>query len=363
MAGSTIAPVLNLVRQAMNVAPASAGLIITTHALFVALFSPIMGLFFDKVGVKRPFLFGLVLFGLAGGSGLVVNTYWVLIISRAFLGIAVAAIYNAVTVVILNLYQGRDRDKVMGWRGSANSFGGIAWPLLGGYLGNTSWHAPFAVYTIGVPLAILTLFSVPEVKVEVDRVQDEQGSVLKVLKENRVVIVLYGLMLVANVFLYTIVVYLPQRLEQIGISNTFHIGLFLISQTFSAGIVSLVYGRIRSRLSYRTILLIALALWTIGFTAISRVSSGALIAVSVAFFGVGMGLVMPTIMVWVGEKSPISYRGRVTSYIGMSGFTGQFLSPIAFAPAFLWLGFTGVFLVVGIICAVLFLLFLTLMRK
>ena len=363
MAGSTIAPVLNLIRQSLNVAPASAGLIITTHSLFVALFSPLMGFLFDRVGVKRPFIIGLVLFGLAGGSGLIINSYWMLIVSRAFLGIAVAAIFNAITVVILNLYQGLDRDKVMGWRGSANSFGGIIWPLLGGYLGGLSWHVPFAIYMVGIPLGILTLIRMPEVKVKRDRLQDAQDSVFQVLIKNHIVVVLYGLMFLANVFLYTIVVYLPQRLEQVGISNTFYIGLFLISQTLFAGIISLVYGRIRARLAYKMILLIVLALWTIAFTAISQVSSSVLIVVSVAFFGLGMGMILPTIMVWVGEKSPASYRGRITSYIGMFGFAGQFLSPIIFAPAFLWLGFTGVFLVTGITCAVLFLLFLTLMRK
>ncbi|MGW8188367.1 MAG: hypothetical protein ACWGNK_13905, partial [Desulfobacterales bacterium] len=43
MAGSIIAPVLNLMRDGLGVAPSSVGLIITTHGLFMALFSPLMG--------------------------------------------------------------------------------------------------------------------------------------------------------------------------------------------------------------------------------------------------------------------------------------------------------------------------------
>ena len=39
MAGSILAPVLNLMRDALSVTPSSVGLIITTHGLFMALFS------------------------------------------------------------------------------------------------------------------------------------------------------------------------------------------------------------------------------------------------------------------------------------------------------------------------------------
>ena len=97
MAGSTLSPIVNLVREGLGVDPALAGLIITTHSLFVAIFSPLMGIFIDRIGTRKPFIFGLVLYGLAGGSGLFITSYWLLIASRAFLGIAVAAILLAVT--------------------------------------------------------------------------------------------------------------------------------------------------------------------------------------------------------------------------------------------------------------------------
>ena len=94
MAGSLLAPVVNMVREGLVVDRASVGLIITTHSLFIALFSPLMGILIDKIGTKKLFTFGLVLYGLAGGSGLLINSYWVLIASRAIFGIAVSAIFE-----------------------------------------------------------------------------------------------------------------------------------------------------------------------------------------------------------------------------------------------------------------------------
>jgi predicted MFS family arabinose efflux permease len=70
MAGSIIAPVLNLMRDGLGVAPSSVGLIITTHGLFMAFFSPLMGTIIDRKGVRRPYIMSLIGYGLAGGAGL-----------------------------------------------------------------------------------------------------------------------------------------------------------------------------------------------------------------------------------------------------------------------------------------------------
>lgn len=53
MAGAILGPVVNSIRDGLGVAPSSAGLIITTHALFIVLFSPIAGYITDRVGAKN----------------------------------------------------------------------------------------------------------------------------------------------------------------------------------------------------------------------------------------------------------------------------------------------------------------------
>ena len=131
MAGLIMAPILNLMGEVLKVDPGSTCLIVTTHGIFVALCSPLMGMLIDRVGVRSPLIFGLVLYGLAGASGLFFTSYEILIISRVFLGIAVAAVFTSITVMILNLYDGAHRNKVMGWRGSSINIGSVAWPNIG----------------------------------------------------------------------------------------------------------------------------------------------------------------------------------------------------------------------------------------
>ena len=114
---------------------------------------------------------------------------------------------------------------------------------------------------------------------------------------------------------------------------------------FSAGVTSFNYRRIKAALSYRTILLLALALWIAALFTMSQATFGLLIFVALAFFGIGLGVIIPTIPVWIGEIVPAAFRGRFSSYMGTFGFIGQFISPIVFAPVLLLLGLNGVFLV------------------
>ena len=362
MAGAIIAPVLNVMRQGLGVDPVSAGLIITTHSIFIAILSPLVGVVIDRVGVKKPFVAGLVLYGFAGGSGLFIESYWLLIASRALLGIAAAVIFISNTVMILNIFKGPRRNKVMGWRGSANAFGGVIWPVIGGFIGGWSWHLPFAAYLAGVPLAALALFAIPEVhKVEPEE-EIQSESVWKIFRDNRVLFFIYLLIFISSVLLYTIVVFIPPLLEQIGIHSTFHIGLFLSAMGLASGLTSFMYGRIKSRLSYGMIVLVSVAFWAVGFISISQTHSVALITVSIALFGIGQGMVSPSCMVWIGEVVPLSFRGRIISYLGTFGFIGQFLSPVIFAPVVLTMGLEGVFLVAGTACGVL-LVILMVVRK
>ena len=360
MAGSIIAPVLNLMRDGLGVAPASVGLIITTHGLFMALFSPLMGSVIDRKGARRPYIAALICYGLAGGSGLLINSFWVLLVSRACLGIALAGIFAGINVMILNMYDGIERDRVMGWRGSAQSFGGVIWPLIGGTLGAFSWRFPFAVYMLAIPIGLFAIGAVPEPAIQHRTEPGSNGSisVFRVFGENPVLLVIYGLMFFGNILLYSIVIFLPQLLESFGISSTFRIGLFITAMTGSAGVTAFIYGKIRSRFTYRVIVTVAVALWAVAFTTISQAPGSRIIAMAVALFGVSQGLIMPTVMVWIGDVVPPSFRGRFSSYLGTFGFIGQFLSPILFAPVFMLVGLKGVFLVGAGVGAVWFLMLL-----
>ena len=366
MAGSVIAPVLNQMGEGLGVTPGAARLLITTHGIMIAICSPAIGLLIDKWGVRRPLILGLILYGLAGGSGLFITDYYLLIGSRVLLGIAVATIFTAITVSILNLYEGTQRNRVMGWRGSSNSVGGIIWPLIGGSLGMLSWHLPFAAYLIGLPIAFIAFLAIPETQKSADHPVNDAAankeSTFKIFKSMPILFLPYGLAFVGNILLYAIIVFMPKLVGQYDITSSFYVGAFISMVGLAGGTTSLFYGRIKARLSFNSIVKISLFLWSVGFILISQAPFLWLISVSIIFFGIGMGMVIPTISVWVGELVPASFRGRMTSYITLFSYTGQFLSPIILSPMETALGLTTLFLVIGSTCVFLLVLFLIILR-
>lgn len=86
MAGAVLSPVLAVIRDELGLSGTAAGLVLTAHGLAIAVVSPAVGWWMDRVGVRGPLAAGLLVYGLAGGAGLVLDSYPVLIASRVMLG-------------------------------------------------------------------------------------------------------------------------------------------------------------------------------------------------------------------------------------------------------------------------------------
>jgi len=368
MAGSIISPVIALMQgNLVGADENNIRFVLTIHALFIAVFSPIFGSLIDKVGPKKPFAFGLLLYGVAGTSGLFITDIITMLISRVFLGIAVAAIATPLIVLILNAYKGDECNKVMGWQASSAALGGVVWPLLGGALGMLAWNLPFGIYLAGLPVGLLALIFVPDVekgKIEAQTKPLKGVSLLQTLKHKPFILALYGLGLWLMAMLYTNVTFIPQLLaEGFGVNNTLIISVFISTMGIAATISAFMYKKVKDRLSHNTIAVIALGLWAAGFVVLSQFIGLLPVILTVVLFGVGQGMLMPTLNMWVGELSDTCARGRTVSFLTTFLFLGQFLPPLIFNPVFSVFSFAGVFLTAGLVCAFLGVLFLINGRK
>lgn len=335
MAGAILGPVINQIQSGLRVPQSQAGLIITTHGLFIVLTSPFAGSIIDRVGPRRPYIAGLFVYAVAGAAGLVVESFPLLLASRAVLGIGVAFVYTGVTVLIYNLFEGDRKDRAMGLRGSANSLGAAIWPLVGGALGSLSWHAPFGVYAIALPLGLLALVTVPETALGGRGGDVEDGGLaglLAVFAATPLLLLVYGLYFVANLLLYAYTVYYPGLLATFGVESSLTISLYLAALGLAGGVSAYFYDRVKRRFDYRQLTLAALALWTAGFTVAAVADSRLVAAVPVVLFGLGQGLAFPTVLLWVEELAPADRKGQYSSYIAMFGYVGQFLSPVVLSP-------------------------------
>jgi MFS family permease len=332
MAGAILTPVLDAIRTDLQVSGTQVGLIITAHGLAIALASPPVGWAIDRYGIRGPLTWGLVGYGLTGGAGLVIDSYPLLIASRLLFGVAAAAVFAGTTVALLNLFQGEMRDRVMGWRSTAISIGGVLWPLLAGVVGGVSWHAPFAIYLVGVPLGLATLLILPSAAGRSSNPTYRGQRILPALRRFPVVLGFYALVMVCAVLLYGIAVFIPLRLAQIGVGEPFLIALIGVNVSVAMSLVGLVYARLRAAASYPALLLSAAGLWAASFLVLGTTNLALLVLVALALFGAGMGLAIPATTVLVSDTLPEWVRGRGMALLGTVTFSGQFLSPIILGP-------------------------------
>ncbi len=303
-----------------------------------------MGSIIDRKGIRTPIVAGLLIYGLAGGAGVLIGSFGLLLASRAILGVALASFFAATNTLILNSYRETERVRIMGWHSSAQSLGGIIWPMVGGGLGALSWHMPFAVYLMAIPIGFIAAAVLPRESTE--RPEDmpvTDTSVLGIFREKPILLLVCSLMFYINFHLYTIIIYLPQLLETYGISNSFLLSLFIAAITVASGTIAFFYWRFRQLLSYRPMVTIALGLCAAAFALITMTASIPLIVAAVMLFGIGMAFIYPTCFLWVGDLVPPDFRGRFSAYLLMTAFMAQFAVPVVFAPVLAGHGLTAIF--------------------
>ncbi len=345
MAGAILGPVVPSIQSNLGVSESLAGLIITTHGALIVLVSPIAGAIIDRVGPRRPYIVGLLLYGVGGGAGLFIDSFLPLLLSRAVLGVGVAFIYTGLTVLIYSIYRGQRMDRALGLRSSANSLGAVVWPLLGGALGALTWQAPFGVYLLAVPLGVLAVVTIPE-PARSDDSDDSGGglgAVVGVVRNQPGILSVYLLYFGANALLYSIVVFYPQLLNGLGITSSVGISLYLSANGLAGGITAAGYDRLLDRTTRLRLVGTALLLWSLGFASATLATSALTAVPAVVAFGLGLGVVFPSAFSWIEALAPADKQGQFSSYLASAGYTGQFISPVVFGPLIPHFGVRGVF--------------------
>jgi MFS family permease len=347
MAGAVLTPVVGLLQTDLDLTAATAGLVITAHGLSLALAGPAVGRAIDRWGVRGPLTAGLLLYGVAGGAGLLTTSYPALIASRLVFGVGAAVVFTGTTHALLEFYEGAARDRAMGWRSTAISLGGVLWPLTSGVLATVSWHASFAIYLLGVPLGLATLRALPAParRATTRAHTDDPPRPLRTLISGQPRLLgIYGLQIVATVLLYGILVFLPLRLAEVGITDTRIVAAFTAIPSLTMSLAGLRYAQARARLGNPRVLIVAYSTWTAALATLALTDTPILLLAAPALFGIGMGLAVPALTVLTAEHAPANRLGQATALLATATFTGQFISPLLLGPIQTATSITGAFL-------------------
>lgn len=357
MSGATIAPALPTMQAHFSDIPNIelwVRLVLTMPALFIVIGAPFAGNIIDRYQKKKFLLFCIVLYALAGSSGLYLDALYAILIGRALLGIAVAGIMTTVITLFADYYEGNERANALGLQSSFMALGGVVFLSLGGFLADLNWRAPFAIYLsafLFLPMAWKYLYE-PS-KEEIIKSHLPKKKLKSSPNLIKIMIFVYGLMMLAQIIFYTIPIHLPFYLQNLTGASGTESGLAIALVTLSAGITSFTYGKFKAKFGYIHMMSISLGLVGIGYLLVSQATGYSLLLTGLTTLGVGFGFFMPNVNTWLADIAPIEFRGRIMSGITTAVFLGQFLSPIATHPINLALSIDELYLLSGIILGVI----------
>lgn len=327
LAAVLVAPLLPVMQAHFADVPGSAmlvPLVIALPALMVALLAPFAGIIADRVA-RKPLLLGcLVLYSLFGLMPLWLDSLYLIVASRAGIGLAEAGIMTCCTTLIGDYYSGARRQRLLALQMVATSLSAVVFITLAGFLGADNWRTPFSLYAVGLVLLPLMAWLLwePGRGKPAERVVQARAFPWKAL------LPLYVLTLLAGISLLMVPSQAGYLLGLLGVEAPQLIGMTMgVNQlAVAAGALSFRVVLVRFRLDW--LLLGAFALTGVGTLLMAVASTQDAVVVAVVINGLGLGLMLPTLITWIMAQVDAHLRGRATGGFTSAMFGGQFLSPL-----------------------------------
>ncbi|HAX75415.1 MAG TPA: MFS transporter, partial [Cyanobacteria bacterium UBA11372] len=252
---------------------------------------------------------------------------------RALLGLAVAGVMVSATTLIADYYIGQARATFMGLQAAFMGLGGVLFLSAGGSLASASWRYPFLIYLFSwVLLPLILLFIYEPRRANYVSASGENRDQTNAAIPVNLLILVYGVTTLSQVVFYLIPVQLPFYLRSLSNATPTQSGMAIAFCTLFSAFASLSYGKVKAKLDFVSILPVIFGFMGIGYGIIGLAGNYGLILLGLATAGLGLGLLMPNMTVWVSATVPDAVRGRALGGLSTALFLGQFLSPILTQP-------------------------------
>lgn len=300
-------------------------IVLTLPALMIALLAPFAGVIADRLGRKPLLLASMALYVVCGVLPLWLDSLPAIVASRAGIGLAEAGIMTCCTTLMGDYYSGARRERLFALQMVATSLSAAVFIALGGFLGQNDWRTPFALYAVGLVFLPLMAWKLWEPQ---PRVRSEQPSSLSTQTFPwRALMPMYALALLAGLSLFIVPVQAGYLLNLLQVDAPQQIGMTMGANQLGVLVGALSF-RLFSGVRSQHVLLIAYVLAGAGGLLMANAASHAQVVVAVLINGLGIGLMLPTLITWIMAQVDFHQRGRAAGCFTAAIFAGEFISPL-----------------------------------
>lgn len=296
MGVSLISPVLPAMRPAFGVTDSQVGLVITAYTVPGIVLTPVVGLVADRIGRRRVLVPLLVLFGVAGAAIAVAETFTQVLFLRFLQGVGASALITLAITLIGDLYDGQQRNAVMGLHGSILGTSGAFYPLVGGVLGTIRWSVPFLFFAIAIGVGLFATVTLREPeRGDPQRVGAYLERLGRVLLLPAALAIFAAIFVIFTVFYGAVLTALPLLLaDDFGLGSD-GIGFVIAAVAIASAIVSSQFGRISQWREPEELVALGFLAYGASLIGVWLAPTPALVGVALLAFGVGFGIVMPSV--------------------------------------------------------------------
>jgi len=165
-----IVPVMSiLAAEIPDAVPVALKFTLSISSIFFVTFGLAVGFLDRYVSRKRLLLLGLLLYAAGGMGGGFVNSMSGLLISRAVLGMGGGICIPLANAYIADLFEGEERQKMVGQSLFAANLGAMALPLVGTWLAQINWRLGFLIYIVALIAFCLSWVNLPDIKPDIQQ--------------------------------------------------------------------------------------------------------------------------------------------------------------------------------------------------
>jgi len=325
----------------------------------MAIGAPIGGLMADRLDRRWVLMgFGLV-FALAGTAPMALDNLEAIVATRFLAGFSAAAMMATGLAMVGDYLPEEKRAGTIGLLSALNMGFSLLLLPVAGFLGDSSWRLPFALYligTLGIALAARQSLPAPA-KAPVAIVQPGAAAARKGWLPD----LPWGLLLLAfitGVLLTILAIYVSFHLATIGLGKMSTISLMMMINSAVATVFSGIYGRARKRISTGAVFIVGFGAMAMGNIILALAPSLLVVILAMLFNGVGMGWLTPNVLALAVDSVEEGQRGKVVGAIHGTMSVAPLIGLTVLEPAVPIIGTKGVFLLLGSLSAVLFVYFL-----